>query len=110
MKGQTMEIEKVTILGAGTMGLQIGLIIAAKGFAVCVFDPFEVAVNEAKKRLGHLADKLAACGRISEDQARQDRFAALHFHDCQLTNVVDIMPHSGTSEETLEVIRGGHRH
>jgi len=173
MKGSTMAIKKVTLLGAGTMGLQIGLIVAANGFEVCVFDPFDAAIDNAKKRLGRLADKLTSCGRISKTQARQgqarilfttdagiagkeadfisesvpedpklksrvfsefnricpshtifttntstlvpsmmaeatgrpDRFAALHFHDCRLTNVVDIMPHPGTSELTLGVIR-----
>ena len=35
---------------------------------------------------------------------RPDRFAALHFHDTRFTNIVDIMPHSGTSPETLALI------
>ncbi|MCG8615161.1 MAG: 3-hydroxyacyl-CoA dehydrogenase family protein, partial [Desulfobacterales bacterium] len=28
-----------------------------------------------------------------------------HFHDCMITNVVDIMPHPGTSPETLATVR-----
>lgn len=35
---------------------------------------------------------------------RPDRFAALHFHDIRTTNIVDIMPHSGTSAETVSLI------
>ena len=169
-----MQIKKVSILGAGTMGLQIGLICAANGFEVSIYDPFEAAIEAAKQRVGRLAGKLSGCGRITEEQSQQglarlsftadagtagrdadiinesvpedpklkaevfslfngicpdhtifttntstlvpsmmaeatgrpERFAALHFHDCQLTNVVDIMPHPGTSQETLEAIRG----
>ena len=43
---------------------------------------------------------------IAEATGRPDRFMALHFHDCQVTNVVDIMPHPGTSKATLEAVRG----
>ena len=167
------KIKKVLILGAGTMGLQIGLQCAASGFEVMVYDPYEDALEAAQKRLGRLAERLAAGARITRDQAetaltrmgfssdpetagrdadfinesvpedpelkarvfsrfneicpehtifttntstlipsmiaeatgRPDRFAAFHFHDCMLTNVVDIMPHPGTSEATLAVIR-----
>ncbi len=35
---------------------------------------------------------------------RPDRFAALHFHDTRFTNIVDIMPHPGTSPETIALI------
>lgn len=42
---------------------------------------------------------------IAESTGRPDRFAALHFHDILVTNIVDIMPHPGTSAQTLEDIR-----
>lgn len=35
---------------------------------------------------------------------RPDRFAALHFHDTRFTRIVDIMPHPGTSPETISLI------
>jgi 3-hydroxybutyryl-CoA dehydrogenase len=36
---------------------------------------------------------------------RPDRFAALHFHGyVWISNVVDVMPHPGTSEETLDLL------
>jgi len=41
---------------------------------------------------------------IADATGRPDRFAALHFHDCSITNVVDVMPHPGTSAKTLETI------
>lgn len=42
---------------------------------------------------------------IAESTGRPNRFAALHFHDILVTNIVDIMPHPGTSAQTLEDIR-----
>ncbi len=41
---------------------------------------------------------------IADATGRPDRFAALHFHDCSITNVVDVMPHPGTSKETVKTI------
>jgi 3-hydroxybutyryl-CoA dehydrogenase len=42
---------------------------------------------------------------LAEATGRPDRFAALHFHDIRVTRIVDIMPHAGTSAETLELIQ-----
>lgn len=36
---------------------------------------------------------------------RPERFCALHFHDVRITNVVDIMPHKGTSPETVASVQ-----
>ncbi len=41
---------------------------------------------------------------LADATGRPDRFAALHFHDCSITNIVDVMPHPETSAETLETI------
>jgi 3-hydroxybutyryl-CoA dehydrogenase len=167
------EIKKVLILGAGTMGLQIGVLCAASGFEVSVYDASEDALNKAETRVGKLACQLADHNRfareklagalarmrfslnpeeagrdadfinesvpedpgvkaqvfalfhklcpdhtifttntstlvpsiIAEATGRPDRFLALHFHDCEVTNVVDIMPHPGTSAAALEAVR-----
>ncbi|MFP4225481.1 MAG: 3-hydroxyacyl-CoA dehydrogenase [Desulfobacterales bacterium] len=42
---------------------------------------------------------------FAEETGRPDRFAAFHFHDTRFTNIVDIMPHPGTSEETVALIK-----
>lgn len=42
---------------------------------------------------------------FAEATGRPDRFAAFHFHDTRVTNIVDIMPHAGTSAETLALIQ-----
>ena len=41
---------------------------------------------------------------FAEATGRPDRFAAFHFHDLRVTPVVDIMPHPGTSQETVALI------
>ncbi|MBU1169656.1 MAG: 3-hydroxyacyl-CoA dehydrogenase [Proteobacteria bacterium] len=38
-----------------------------------------------------------ACGR-------PEKLCALHFHDTTMTKVVDVMPHPGTSQETIELV------
>ena len=161
---QNNKISNILVLGAGTMGLQIGLLSATSGFDVIIYDAFDQALEEAGARLQKLAGNLVGKGRlerkkaeagllrikfsndpvtagkmadlisesIPEDPAlkrqifsqfnkicpdhtifttnsstllpsmiadatgRPDRFAALHFHDCSITNVVDVMPHPGT--------------
>lgn len=42
---------------------------------------------------------------FAEATGRPEKFAALHFHDIRVTNIVDIMPHAGTSAETLALIQ-----
>ena len=42
---------------------------------------------------------------FAEATGRPEKFAAFHFHDVRVTNIVDIMPHPGTSEETTELIK-----
>jgi 3-hydroxybutyryl-CoA dehydrogenase len=42
---------------------------------------------------------------FAEATGRPERFAALHFHGyVWISNVVDIMPHPGTSDETLDLL------
>lgn len=42
---------------------------------------------------------------LAEATGRPPQFAALHFHlDVWVSNVVDIMPHAGTSDETVELL------
>ena len=42
---------------------------------------------------------------FAEATGRPDRFLAFHFHDILLTDVVDVMPHPGTSVESVTLIR-----
>ncbi|MEA3241590.1 MAG: 3-hydroxyacyl-CoA dehydrogenase NAD-binding domain-containing protein, partial [Pseudomonadota bacterium] len=63
------EISNVLILGAGTMGLQIGLLCAVSGFKVIIYDPFEQALEEAGSRLKKLAGELVSKGLLEQEKA-----------------------------------------
>ena len=41
---------------------------------------------------------------FAELTGRPDRFTALHFHDTRITDIVDVMPHPGTSSQTTALI------
>ena len=167
------KVERVLIVGAGTMGQQIGYQCAACGLGVTLYDTSEEVLEKALITMEKFGKLMVAGGRVSQEAAdgamarvrtttdlaeagkdadlvsesvpedpklkakvfaalnevcpehtlfttntstlvpsmiaeatgRPDRFAALHFHVVLTTNIVDIMPHPGTSEETLEAVR-----
>ncbi len=167
------EIKKVLIIGAGTMGQQIGFQCALNGLEVALYDVEQDVLDKSLKRLERLAAEFIAAGKLTEEEARQaldrisattdaaaaaaeadlvsesvpedpklkarvfaqfndlcpartvfttntsslvpsmfaeatgrpDRFAAFHFHDVRLTRIVDVMPHPGTSPETVALVK-----
>jgi 3-hydroxybutyryl-CoA dehydrogenase len=167
------EVRRVLIIGSGNMGQQIGFQCAASGYEVMFYDSKEGALEKAKERLGKLAGRYMASGRLSRESAdaslkrigmsydaeeagkniefvsesvpedpalkervfaqfnkicpphaifttntsslvpsmfaeatgRPEKFAAFHFHDVRISNIVDIMPHPGTSDETVSLIK-----
>ncbi len=167
------DIRRVLILGSGTMGQQIGLLCALKGFDVVLYDLNQEILDKAMERLARKAKKLVKMNQYTEDQANQaiaritttndpataakdvdiinesvpedpklkgkifaqfnglcrkdtifttntssllpsqfaaetgrpEKFCALHFHDTSMTNVVDVMPHPGTSPETMALVK-----
>jgi 3-hydroxybutyryl-CoA dehydrogenase len=168
------DIRKVLIIGAGTMGQQIGFLCAMNGFDTAIYDVAPDILDRSLDRLKRLAEKFVARRRIDPDGAkaalgritmtcdagqaaaeadfvsesvvedvelkcrvfetfhplcpsrtvfttnssslipsmmadatgRPEKFAALHFHNTLTSLVVDIMPHAGTSPETVAVIDG----
>lgn len=170
---QIEDIKKILIIGAGTMGQQIGFQCAACGFEVVLYDVGQDALDKARVRLEKLARDFVAFGKLTDEEAkrslervklttdageaatdadfvsesvpedpelkarvfaqfndlcpsrtvfttntsslvpsmvaeatgRPDKFAAFHFHDVRLTNIVDIMPHPGTSPDTLDIVK-----
>lgn len=42
---------------------------------------------------------------LAHGTGRAEKFLALHFHDVSMTNIVDIMPHPGTSKETVALVK-----
>jgi 3-hydroxybutyryl-CoA dehydrogenase len=65
------EIKKVLILGAGTMGQQIGLQCAMNGYEVVYYDLNQEILDKALKRVGKLANWYASTGRLTPEQLKQ---------------------------------------
>lgn len=172
---EAVDIRRVLVVGAGTMGQQIGLQCAAHGLEVVMLDTDPAALERARAGLAGLAafaanepvfdgvdlaaavagitftTDVAAAGAdadlvsesVPEDPAlkgrvfaeldrlcpartifatntsslvpslfadatgRPDRLAALHFHQpVWSATIVDVMPHPGTSPETVETLVG----
>lgn len=167
------DIRRVLILGAGTMGQQIGLECALHGYDVVVHDLTQEILDKALKRMEKLGSWYASRGRITEEKlaqalarvsstpdpaeaareadlvsesipedpglkgrvlgafhklcpertifttntstlvpsmfaeatGRPDRLLALHFHDLRANNIVDLMPHPGTSPGVVDLVR-----
>lgn len=168
------DIRKVLIIGAGTMGQQIGFQCALHGYDVTLYDIDEAIFEKAMARMKKISSVMIKRGRITREQSdaalmristttdpeaaardadfvsesvfedpalkgrvfgqfnalcpsrtifttntstlvpsqfadatgRPDRFLAFHFHDIRTNNVVDIMPHPGTSPETMMLVEG----
>jgi 3-hydroxybutyryl-CoA dehydrogenase len=42
---------------------------------------------------------------FAQETGRPEKFLAFHFHDIRMTNVVDVMPHPGTSPEYIKLVK-----
>lgn len=65
------DIRKVLILGAGTMGQQIGLLFAVNGYEVMIYDISDDALKPAQDGIARLADKLAQIGKFTGEQTEK---------------------------------------
>jgi 3-hydroxybutyryl-CoA dehydrogenase len=61
------DVRRVAIVGAGTMGQQIGFQCAGHGYDVVVYDPDPKALEAAVARLDAYADELEAGGVITSE-------------------------------------------
>ena len=68
---QLSDIKKVLILGAGTMGQQIGLQCAMNGYGVVYYDISQEILDKAVKRVANLAKWYATTGRLTQEQLQQ---------------------------------------
>jgi len=65
------DIEKICVVGAGTMGRQIALANAVGGYKVSLNDSDEKAIDNAKKWTYEYLDGRIAKGRMSQDQVNK---------------------------------------
>jgi 3-hydroxybutyryl-CoA dehydrogenase len=65
------DIKRVLILGAGTMGQQIGLQCAMHGYDVVYYDLSQEILDKALRRVAKLGSWYASAGRLTQDNLRQ---------------------------------------
>lgn len=65
-----MEIQKVTVIGAGVMGSGIAQVSAVAGYDVIVQDIYEVAIAKAKETIEKSLDKLKSKNLISDENMK----------------------------------------
>lgn len=71
MKERRMQINKVSVIGAGIMGSGIAQVSAVAGYSVFLQDIYQDALDRAKAAIEKSLNKLAAKGKITEkDKAR----------------------------------------
>jgi 3-hydroxybutyryl-CoA dehydrogenase len=66
-----IEIRRVLVLGAGTMGQQIALLCAWHGYQVSLYDLGPEILERAIARITGLAQQLVAEGRLTVDEVQQ---------------------------------------
>ena len=76
------DLHLILIIGAGTMGQQIGFQCAAHGYEVVLYDVATAALDEAQRRIADYAGGLVARGVITPDR----REAALKNISATLAN------------------------
>jgi len=64
-------IKRVLILGAGTMGQQIGLQCSIHGYEVMYYDLSQEILDQALRRIAKLGSWYASTGRITEESLEQ---------------------------------------
>ncbi len=72
------EIKKITVLGAGSMGHQIGMLCALGGYETMIQDINEAALKDAGEKLEGIMSKWVKKGKITEDQ-KTAAFGRLQF-------------------------------
>jgi 3-hydroxybutyryl-CoA dehydrogenase len=66
---QLNDIKKVLVIGAGTMGQQIGFQCAAHGYSVTIYDVASEALARAPKQIEGYAGRLVAAGHLAQAAA-----------------------------------------
>ncbi len=64
------DIRKILVIGAGTMGQQIGFLCAMNGFDTIIYDLSQEVLDSSRRRLKRLAEKFVAHRRLDGDQAQ----------------------------------------
>ena len=82
---------KVSVIGAGTMGMGIAQIAATKGHKVCLYDNYDGAIENANKRIKKILNRLVEKKRITNLE-KKEIINRIHFStkldEIQKSNIV----------------------
>ena len=82
---------KVSVIGAGTMGMGIAQIAATKGHKVCLYDNYDGAIENANKKIKKILNRLIEKKRIT-DLEKKEIINRIHFStkldEIQKSNIV----------------------
>ncbi|MFT6971328.1 MAG: 3-hydroxybutyryl-CoA dehydrogenase [Roseivirga sp.] len=98
------DIKKVLVLGAGTLGLRVGLQFAISGFVTTIYDISEKALDDAVKTQEGILKMLVRQGKLNETQVAEARTRLTFTTDAKVAaNDADFINESVT--ENLELKR-----
>ena len=97
-----MEIEKVVVVGAGTMGSGIAQVAATSGYAVTVTDVIPAALERARATISKSVEKLAGKGLLTAEQvqAAQQIGTAL---DLEAVREADLVVEAATENPAVKL-------
>ena len=82
---------KVSVIGAGTMGMGIAQIAATKGHKVCLYDNYDGAIENANKKIKKILNRLVEKKRITNLE-KKEIINRIHFStkldEIQKSNIV----------------------
>jgi len=97
-----MKIEKVVVVGAGTMGSGIAQVAATSGYAVTVTDVIPAALERARATISKSVEKLAGKGLLTAEQvqAAQQIGTAL---DLEAVREADLVVEAATENPAVKL-------
>ncbi len=90
------EIERVAVVGAGTMGHGIAQVIAGAGLQVTLVDVSDQALEAALERVRRSLGRMVKAGRISEEQAEGAR--------ARIVPSTDLESAAGDAQHVVETV------
>lgn len=97
-----MEMNKVLVLGAGTMGNGIAHVFAQCGYAVVLYDPFEQALGKGISTIEKNLARQVKKGAITEDQVRSIMSNITPSTDINLGADADLAIEAATEKKELK--------
>ena len=82
---------KVSVIGAGTMGMGIAQIAATQGHKVCLYDSYDGAIENANKKIEKILNRLIEKERITSKE-KEEIIGRIHFskklHEIKKSHIV----------------------